>query len=54
MDRSARYVSAQEASSYLGVSKNTILKYCRTGEIPHRQIGAKVLVLRSWVEADQT
>ena len=40
-------MSADEAALFLGVDRKTVYGYARRGEIPHRQIGRRMLFSRS-------
>jgi excisionase family DNA binding protein len=40
-------LNTREAAEYLGVSKKTLLKYVRSGELPARRLGRSLRFLRS-------
>jgi response regulator of citrate/malate metabolism len=45
-----KILTREEAGQKIGVSKNTISKYVKSGLIPNRGIGHKILVLESDLE----
>lgn len=49
-----RYLTAQEAATYLGYAIGTLYNKCTDGEIPHRRLGRSLRFRRSeldaWVE----
>ena len=55
-ERAARYMSALDAASYMGVSRRTFFMYVRKN-VPHVQIGARVLFdvadLDRWIETNK-
>lgn len=40
-------MSADEAAVFLGLDRKTVYGYARRGEIPHQQIGRRILFSRS-------
>lgn len=48
-------MSADEAAVFLGLDRKTVYGYARRGEIPHRQVGRRILLSRSalvaWLSA---
>jgi excisionase family DNA binding protein len=46
------WLSIDEAARGLGVERHCLYDAVNRGEIPHRRVGRRVLVDRSWVESD--
>ncbi len=48
-------MSADEAATFLGLDRKTVYGYARRGQIPHRQVGRRILLSRSalvaWLSA---
>ena len=40
-------MSVEEAAEFLGVDRKTLYDACGRGEVPHRRIGRRIVILRS-------
>lgn len=56
--REKEVLNLSEAAAFLGISYPTMIKFLRTGQIPHRQIKRRVLILKSalvkWLECSES
>jgi excisionase family DNA binding protein len=46
----ARFYSIDEAAMKLNISRITIYRNCQAGKIPHKKVGARVLIPGSFVD----
>ena len=44
----ARFISAQDAATVLGVGESTVQKWCRTGRLPAVRVGKGYLIPASY------
>ena len=50
MDERIRYLAPKEVAEALGLGLTKVYDLVRTGQIPHRRFGKRIVVPRQWVE----
>ncbi len=50
MDERIRYLAPKEVAEALGLGLTKVYTMLRSGQIPHRRFGKRIVVPRQWVE----
>jgi hypothetical protein len=50
IEDAARYVSPRQDSRLLGISVYLLYKAIQPGQVPHRRIGQRIVIPRTWID----